>query len=97
MRPLSLVVVSTALGLFGAITFTLCILWDLALPSFSMLRVWELALPGFRGISPGSYALGLVESFLYGVYAGVVFVPLYNWLARSLAARPGPEGGIRAR
>ncbi|MFQ5945577.1 MAG: hypothetical protein ACE5NC_04925 [Anaerolineae bacterium] len=92
MKPLNLGVISLSLGLFGAITFTLCILWDLALPSLSMVRLWELLLPGFQGISLASYALGLVESFLYGVYAAVVFVPLYNWLARQLGERPAMGG-----
>lgn len=96
MKPLNLTVVSLALGLTGAITFTICILWDLALPAYSMLRVWELLLPGFSGISAGSYALGLAESFLGGVYAGVVFVPLYNWLGRRLAAPPAPGGMTHA-
>ena len=27
-------------------------------------------------------SLGLIESFLYGVYAGLVFVPIYNFLTR---------------
>jgi len=86
MRGLNLAIVALALGLLGAITFTLCMLWDLALPAYAMTRVWELVLPGFRGISLASFALGLVESFLYGVYAGVVFGPIYNWLSRRLEA-----------
>lgn len=94
MKPLNLTVVALALGLFGAITFTLCILWDLALPGYAMTRAWELVLPGFHGISPGSFVLGLVESFLYGIYAGLVFVPLYNWLSRRLAAS-ATTGGTR--
>ncbi len=85
MKSLNLFVVAMALGVFGAITFTLCIAWDLAFPTLSMARAWELVLPGFRGITPGGYALGLGESFFYGVYAALVFVPLYNWLARCLA------------
>lgn len=93
MKPLNLTVIGLALGLFGAITFTLCILWDLALPGLSMTRLWEVLLPGFRGLSPGSYVLGLVESFLYGVYAAVVFVPLYNLLARRLE-EPRAGGGM---
>ena len=92
--PLNLAVIGFALGLFGAITFALCILWDLALPAYSMTRIWELVLPGFRGISLASFALGLVESFLYGVYAALVFVPLYNWLSRRIDAQSA-TGGMR--
>ena len=35
--------------------------------------------------------LGLLESFLYGAYAGLVFVPIHNFFARSWG---GP--GMRA-
>lgn len=47
-----------------------------------MTQFLEIALPGFRWLSVGSFLLGLVESFLYGAYAGLVFVPLYNFLLR---------------
>ena len=92
MKPLNLTLIGLTLGLFSAITFTLCILWDLALPAYSMTRVWELVLPGFRGISPASFVLGLGESFLYGVYAALVFVPLYNWLSRRIDGLPATGG-----
>ena len=92
MKPLNLTLIGLTLGLFGAITFTLCILWDLALPAYSMTRVWELVLPGFRGISLAGFALGLVESFLYGVYAALVLVPLYNWLSRRIDGLPATGG-----
>ena len=39
MKPLNLTVIGLTLGLFSAITFTLCILWDLALPAYSMVFV----------------------------------------------------------
>jgi len=94
MKPLNLTVIGLTLGLFSAITFTLCILWDLVLPAYSMMRVWELVLPGFRGITLASVVLGLGESFLYGVYAALVFVPLYNWLSRRIGAQAA-TGGMR--
>jgi hypothetical protein len=40
----------------------------------------ELVLPAFKWLSPWSFALGLVESFLWGFYGGLVFVPIYNFL-----------------
>ncbi len=30
----------------------------------------------------GSFLVGLIESFLYGAYAGLVYVPIYNFLHR---------------
>jgi P-type Cu+ transporter len=88
MKPLNLKVVASALSLFGVITFSLCILWDLAFPSLSMLGIWRVLPPGFQGIGWGSYLLGLVEMVLYCLYTAVIFVPLYNWLARSLPGQP---------
>ena len=29
-----------------------------------------------------AYLIGLIEAYLYGWYAAVVFVPLYNFFAR---------------
>jgi hypothetical protein len=41
-----------------------------------------MVFPGFRWLTVGSFILGLVESFLYGAYAGLVFVPIYNLVLR---------------
>ncbi len=70
-------------GLFGAVTFVVCVVYGLLAPkAFHMVQLLEIMLPGFRWLSVGSFVLGLVESFLYGAYAGLVFVPLYNFVAR---------------
>lgn len=85
MKPLSFKVVSLSLGVLGSLTFTLCILWDLAFPSLAMTRVWEALLPGFKGITWGSYILGLVEVLLYALYTAAVFVPTYNYFRQRVA------------
>ncbi len=43
------------------VTYTVCILWDLAFPQFTMVAIWKTLLPGFQGITWGSYLLGLAE------------------------------------
>jgi hypothetical protein len=40
----------------------------------------EMVLPAFKWLTFGGFCLGLIESFLYGVYVGLVFVPTYNFL-----------------
>jgi hypothetical protein len=35
----------------------------------------------------GSFLLGLVESFLYGLYIAVLYVPLYSFLSRRFGKR----------
>jgi len=79
MNSLRFMEVALSLSAFGAITFTLCILWDLAFPGFAMTKVWEALLPGFKGISWGSFFLGLVEVILYALYTALVFVPTFNF------------------
>ena len=36
----------------------------------------------FKWLTWWGFELGLIESFLYGAYAGLVYVPLYNWFSR---------------
>ena len=44
--------------------------------------ILETRLPGFKWLTPPGFLIGLVESLLYGVYSGMVYVPSYNFLAR---------------
>ncbi len=84
--PLNLKVVIWSLGLFGAVSFVLCVAYGLLVPeALHMKQLLLILLPGFTWLSFGSFLLGLVESFLYGVYAGLVYVPLYNGLHRRWA------------
>ncbi len=72
-----------SLGCWMAATFTICVLGGVIAPSLPIShRTLELLLPGFTWISPGSFVLGLVETFLYGVYAGWLFASLHNFFAR---------------
>lgn len=78
--------VSLALGLTFAVSFVVCVLWGLVLPEpVHMHAFLQMVLPGFTWISVGSAVLGLVESFLFGVYFGVIYVPIYNLLNRTAA------------
>lgn len=81
MQPLNLKVTTCSLALFGAVTFVFCVVYGLLVPSaFHAAQVLEAILPGFKWLSLGSFILGVVESFLYGAYAGLVFVPIYNFV-----------------
>jgi uncharacterized protein DUF5676 len=75
--------VALSLGVFAAVSFGVCVLWGLLLPeSLHMHGFLELVLPAFKWLSVGSFLLGLVESFLFGVYAGVVYVPIRNYFTK---------------
>ena len=83
MHPLNWKAVTWALGLFSAVTFVVCVVYGLLVPKpFHMVQFLEILLPGFTWLSLGSFMLGLVETFLYGAYAGLVFVPIYNFVSR---------------
>lgn len=74
-------VVTWALGLFGAVTFVVCMLYGLVVPeSLHMTAFLEQVLPGFRWLTLAGFVIGLIEAFLYGVYGGLVFTGIYNAL-----------------
>ena len=80
---LNLKLVTWSLALFGAVSFLVCILYGLIVPQqLHMTGFLEAVLPGFRWLTVGGFFIGLVESFLYGAYAGLVYVPIYNTLAK---------------
>jgi hypothetical protein len=75
-KRLSVMGVGVSLGLFLAISFVLCIALALIVPDAGLHRPWH------SWLTWPSFFLGLCESFAYGLYAGIVFVPLYNFFAR---------------
>ena len=79
MKPgLSLSAFGHATSLFLAIAFVLCVAFDLTFPQRAMYQSWQALLPGFTWISWSSFFLGLVESYGYGWFATLIWVPLYN-------------------
>jgi len=77
---LNIKVVTWSLGVFTAVSYLVCLLYGLVTPeSIHMEKFLEIVLPAFTWLTWWGILLGLVESFLYGVYAGLVFVPTYNF------------------
>ena len=75
--------IAWALGIFVAVSFVLCVAFGLLSPQgHRMSEFLEMALPAFKWLTWWGFLLGLVESFLYGAYAGLVYCPIYNWLHR---------------
>lgn len=71
----------TSLGIFLALTYVLCVLFDLWVPGHAMYQTWLKLLPGFTWLSWPSFFLGLVDSVAYGWYVALIFAPLYNFFA----------------
>lgn len=83
MRTLNLFVVTWSLAIFSAVSFIVCVIYGLITPmSLHMHQFLEVVLPGFKWGSLPRFFVGLVESFLYGAYTGLVYVPVYNFLLR---------------
>jgi hypothetical protein len=78
---ISLFAVGHATSIFLAITFAVCVGFDLLFPSHAMYQSWQKLLPGFEWISVKSFTVGLIESYGYGWYVALIWVPLYNFFA----------------
>ena len=77
---LNIKTVTISLSLFLAISFVVCVLFGLLTPNeFHMSGFLQNVLPGFTWISWGSFFLGLIESMIWGLYIGLVYVPIYNF------------------
>jgi len=84
---ISVKAVGHASSLFLAISFTLCVLWDLILPTYAMHESWQQFFPGFQWLSWPSFALGLAESYAYGWFVALIWVPLFNFFSTSSASK----------
>ena len=67
-----------ATGLFLALSYTLCVICCLVFPEHRLYLSWQNWLPGFHWLDWPAFLLGLVESYAYGWYFALVWVPLYN-------------------
>lgn len=83
---LNIKIVTWSLAFFFAISFIFCVLWGLITPeSLHMHAFLELVLPAFKWLTWWGFCLGLIESFLWGVYFGLVFCPIYNTMYRIMS------------
>ena len=75
--------VTWTLGIWSAVTFIVCVIHGVIVPKrLHMSAFLEQVLPGFEWLTPVGFVLGLLESFLYGAYAGMLFCWIYNRLWR---------------
>ena len=44
-----------------------------------MYEAWQKLLPGFEWLTLKGFLIGLVESYAYGWYIALVWVPLHNF------------------
>ena len=86
---LNLRLVTTVTALFATLSYLACVAVGLLAPQspFHMGQLLEALLPAFKWISTGAFFLGLIESFLWGVYLGGGFALVYNALHRRMAVK----------
>ena len=85
-NPISIYAVGMSVGILLALSFALCVVFGLLLPGATMYQAWLPLLPGVTWISWQSALLGLVESFAYGWYIALIFVPTWNFFSRRASA-----------
>jgi len=78
-HKISLMAFGHASSLFISISFMLCVVFGLLFPQNTMYEAWQPLLPGFEWLSWQSFFLGLVESYMYGWFITLIWVPLYNF------------------
>jgi len=79
-RRIPLIVFGHTTSLFLLISYIVCVLFDLIFPEHAMYKAWEPLLPGFEWISWKSFMLGVIESYGYGWYIALIWVPIYNFI-----------------
>jgi hypothetical protein len=80
---LNIKVVTWSLAIWTAFMFVFCVVYGLLTPSgVHMYAFLQQVLPGFESLSWRGFLVGLIQSFLYGAFAGLVYVPIYNFLQR---------------
>lgn len=80
---LNMKIVSWSLATATLISYLVCVIYGLVTPeSLHMHGFLEQVLPGFKWLTWPAFFIGLVESFLYGAYAGMLYVPIYNFFKR---------------
>ena len=80
---LNIKVVTWSLAIWTAFSFVFCVIYGLLTPpGVHMYAFLQQVLPGYESHSWWGFLVGLIQSFLYGAYAGLVYVPIYNFLHR---------------
>lgn len=79
------VALGMSLSSFLALTYVICVVFDLWFPDSAMHAVWAPLLPGFEWLTwPGFFA-GLIDAAGYGWYVALIFGPLFNFFSRKMA------------
>lgn len=95
---LNIKIVTWSLAIFTSVSYLLCVAYGLiARESLHMHQFLEIVLPGFEWLSFPGFLLGLLESFLWGAYMGLLFVPIHNTIQRRIGGAATEASGSNRR
>lgn len=78
----SVPVLGATLAAFTAISFLLCMLLGFVAPEWGLHRPWLQFFLGLTGFDLRSLALGLLQSGVFGGYAGALTAAIFNVISR---------------
>ncbi|SCW85567.1 hypothetical protein SAMN02927900_05693 [Rhizobium mongolense subsp. loessense] len=78
----SVPILGVTLAAFAAISFLLCMLLGLVAPEWGLHRPWLQFYLGLTGFDLRSVALGLLQSIVFGGYAGTLIAAIFNFVSR---------------
>ena len=76
--PLRAKTLAFSLASFLAVVYLACLALALVVPDRGLHAPWLQFFPGFAWTGSG-VAIGLIESVTYGLFAGGVFAPIFNF------------------
>ena len=74
-RPVQL---GLSLGTFLVVGYLACLALAIVVPDRGLHQAWLQFYPGFAW-TPLGMSIGFIESFVYGIIAGLVFAPIANF------------------
>ncbi|MBY3095142.1 hypothetical protein HFO72_30845 [Rhizobium laguerreae] len=78
----SVTALGATLAAFVSISFLLCMLLGFAAPEWGLHRPWLQFYLGLTGFDLRSVALGLLQSVIFGGYAGALIAAIFNFISR---------------
>jgi hypothetical protein len=78
----SIPVLAATLASFATISFLLCMLLGFVAPEWGLHRTWLQFYLGLTGFDLQSLALGVVQSIVFGGYAGALIGTIFNAISR---------------
>ncbi|MBB3391687.1 hypothetical protein FHT82_004465 [Rhizobium sp. BK275] len=78
----SVPVLGATLAAFATISFVLCMLLGFVVPEWGLHRPWLQFYQGLTGFDLRSLLLGILQSVIFGGYAGALIAAIFNFVSR---------------